>query len=219
MKLTGLSVKDYVQRVADGSPTPGGGSVCALACSLSAALCLMVAHLTLGKKKYRKVWAEMQQLDRAVGDLVSRLLELTEQDAEAYDGVLSAFRLVQASEAQKEARRESIEAALKRAAIIPMETLRTIVKLTDFVEEAIEKGNPNCLCDAAVAVQLIRAAAIGSTYNVRVNLSNIADKTFSSRMQSEMISLRNSIMKAVGRLEARIELLLSLSSNNENFLI
>ena len=151
MKLTGLSVKDYVQRVADGSPTPGGGSVCALACSLSAALCLMVAHLTLGKKKYRKVWAEMQQLDRAVGDLVSRLFELTEQDAEAYDGVLSAFRLVQASEAQKEARRESIEAALKRAAIIPMETLRTIVKLTDFVEEAIEKGNPNCLCDAAVA--------------------------------------------------------------------
>ena len=131
----------------------------------------MVAHLTLGKKKYRKVWAEMQQLDRAVGDLVSRLLELTEQDAEAYDGVLSAFRLVQANEAPKEARRESIEAALKRAAIIPMETLRTIVKLTDFVEEAIEKGNPNCLCDAAVAVQLIRAAAIGSTYNVRVNLS------------------------------------------------
>jgi formiminotetrahydrofolate cyclodeaminase len=49
VRLTSLSVKDYVGRVADGSPTLGGGSVCALAGSLSAALCLMVAHLTLGK--------------------------------------------------------------------------------------------------------------------------------------------------------------------------
>ncbi|MGA2403573.1 MAG: cyclodeaminase/cyclohydrolase family protein [Syntrophobacteraceae bacterium] len=209
MRLTGLPVKDYVQRVADGSPTPGGGSVCALAGSLSAALCLMVAHLTLGKEKYRNVWAEMRELSRSAGNLVSHLLELAERDAGAYDGVLSAFKLAQESEAQKEVRRNSIQAAMKQAALVPMETLRTVGKLTDFVEKAIEKGNPNCLCDAAVAVQLIRAAAMGAVYNVRVNLSDITDKDFSSRMQSEMTSLRNSIVQEVGRLEVRIELLLS----------
>ena len=93
---------------------------------------------------------------------------------------------------------------MKQAALVPMETLRVIAKPSGLVEEAIEKGNPNCLCDAAVAVQLIRAAAIGAAYNVRVNLSNIADKDFSSRMQSEMASLRNNIVQAVGRLEARM---------------
>jgi formiminotetrahydrofolate cyclodeaminase len=55
----------------------------------------------------------------------------------------------------------------------------------------------------------MRAAAIGAVYNVRVNLSNIAGKDFSSRLQSEMTSLRNNIVQAVGRLEARIEQLLS----------
>ncbi|HYA43901.1 MAG TPA: cyclodeaminase/cyclohydrolase family protein, partial [Syntrophobacteraceae bacterium] len=165
MKLTSLSVKDYVQRVADGSPTPGGGSVCALAGSLSAALCLMVAHLTLAKEKYRNVWAEMSELSRSAGDLVSRSLELAERDAEAYDGVVSAFGLARQDEAQKEARRENIEAAMMQAALVPMETLRTIETLLSPVEAAIEKGNPNCLCDAAVAVQLIRAAANGAAYN------------------------------------------------------
>ncbi len=209
MRLTSLSVKDYVGRVAGGSPTPGGGSVCALTGSLSAALCLMVAHLTLGKEKHRNVWAEMWELSRSAGDLVARSLELAERDAEAYDGVLSAFKLVQESQAQQEARRESIQAAMKQAAFVPMETLRVIAKLSGLVEEAIEKGNPNCLCDAAVAVQLIRAAAIGAAYNVRVNLANIADTNFSSRMQSEMTSLRNNIVQEVGRLEARIDQLLS----------
>lgn len=208
MRLTSLSVKDYVQRVAEGSPTPGGGSVCALACSLSAALCLMVAHLTLGREKHRSVWEQMQELSRSVGSLVSRSLELAERDAEAYDEVLSAFKLVQETEAQKEARRESIQAAIKQAALVPMETLRTLAKLIEFVEQAIEKGNPNCLCDAAVAAQLIRAAAMGAAYNVRVNLSNIEDKDFLSRMRSEMTFLRNNIVKAVERLEARIELLM-----------
>jgi len=209
MGLTNLSVKDYVQRVADGSPTPGGGSVCALAGGMGAALCLMVAHLTLGREKYRNVWAEMRELSRSAGDLVSRSLELAEQDAEAYDGVVSAFKLVQESQVQKEARRESIEAAMKQAALVPMDTLRAVAKLSGLVEEAIEKGNPNCLCDAAVAVQLIRAAAIGAAYNVRVNLSNIADKDFSSRMQIEMTSLKNNIVQMVSGLEARIEQLLS----------
>ncbi len=208
MGLTRLSVKEYVQRVANGSPTPGGGSVCALAGGLSAALCLMVAHHTLGREKYRNVWAEMEELSRSAGDLVSRSLELAERDAEVYDGVVSALGLVQQDEAQKKARRESIEAAMKQAALVPLETLRAVAKLLGPVEEAIEKGNPNCLCDAAVGVQLIRAAAIGAAYNVRVNLSKIADRDFSSRVQSEMACLRNNILQAVGSLEARIEQLL-----------
>ena len=208
MGLTNLSVKDYVQRVADGSPTPGGGSVCALAGGMGAALCLMVAHLTLGREKYRTVWAQMEELGRSAGDVLSRALELAERDAEAYDGVLSAFQLAKESEAEKNARRTSIEAAVKQAALVPLETLRTMSKLTHLVEEAIEKGNPNCLCDAAVAVQLIRTAAMGAAYNVRVNLSSIADEDFTSRTQSEMTSLKNNILQAVARLEARIEQLI-----------
>ena len=205
MGLTGLSVKEYVQRVADGTATPGGGSVCALVCSLSAALCLMTARLTLGRKKYSEAWSVMEELCRSMEGLLARSLELAEQDAQAYDQVLAAYKAVREGSAGA----ESIQAAMKQAALIPMETLRTLGKITELVEAVIERGNPSCLCDAAVAVQLIRAASSGAASNVRINLSKIEDKNFASRMQTEMMSLENNIEQAAGRFEAFIELLLS----------
>ncbi len=194
--------------MADGTPTPGGGGVCALVGGLGAALCLMTAHLTIGKEKYSGVWSEMLELSHRVTKLASRLLELTEQDSAAYDKLLSAFKQAQESEALKTFRQESIQAAAKETAVVPLETLRTMAELIDSVELAIEKGNPNCLCDAAVAVQLIRAAAMGAAYNIRENLSSITDKSFVSHTRTEMISLRENIMEAVSRLEVRIERLL-----------
>jgi formiminotetrahydrofolate cyclodeaminase len=208
MSLTSLSVKEYLQRVADGTPTPGGGGVCALVGGLGAALCLMTAHLTIGKEKYRSAWAQMLELSHRVTKLAARLLELTEQDSAAYDKLLSALKLAQENEAQKKLRKESIQAAAKETAIVPLETLRTIAELIDSVELVVEKGNPNCLCDAAVAIQLIRAVARGAEYNIRANLSSITDENFSSRTRTEMISLRENIMQAVSRLEVRIELLM-----------
>lgn len=205
MGLTDLSVKEYVQRIAAGTATPGGGSVCALVCALSAALCLMTAHLTLGRKKYSHAWSVMEELSQSMEGLLSRSLKLAEQDAEAYDKVLAAFKMVR----EGKARPESIQDAMKQAAVIPLETLRTLAKITDLVEEVIEKGNPNCLCDAAVAVQLIRAASKGAAYNVRANLSKIDDHNFTSRLQSETTSLENTLEQAAGRFEDFIELLLS----------
>lgn len=205
MGLTDLTVKEYVQRVAEGTPAPGGGSVCALVCSLSAALCLMAARLTLGREKYTDAWSVMEESSISMESLLSRALELAGQDADAYDALLAAYRM----DREDEARVQSIEAAMKQAALIPMETLRTLAKITDRIGEVIEKGNQNCLCDAGVAVQLIRAAARGTVNNIRTNLSKLDDKNFVSRMQSEMTALENNIEQATGRFESFIELLLS----------
>lgn len=49
MSLTNLTVKSFIDEVAAGSPTPGGGSVSALAAALAAALVRMVGSLTLRK--------------------------------------------------------------------------------------------------------------------------------------------------------------------------
>ena len=179
--------------------------MCALVCSLSAALCLMAARLTLGREKYSEAWSAMEELSSSMEALLTRSLELTQQDADAYDKVLAAYRM----DPEDKARAESIQDAMKQAALVPMEALRTLAKITDLIGEVIERGNPNCLCDAAVAVQLIRAAARGAVFNVRANLSKISDKNFASRMQSEMTSLENNIEQAAGRFEAFIELLLS----------
>ncbi|MDA8307407.1 MAG: cyclodeaminase/cyclohydrolase family protein [Deltaproteobacteria bacterium] len=205
MGLTDLSVTEYVHRVAEGTAAPGGGSVCALVCSLSAALCLMAAHLTLGREKYSDAWGVMEELSRSMEGLLSRSLKLAQQDADAYGNVMAAFKMGRGDKT----RTETIQAAMKQAALIPMETLRILARITDLVGDVIERGNPNCLCDAGVAVQLIRAATKGAAYNVRANLSKIDDRDFASRMQSEMTSLENNIEQVAGRFESFIELLLS----------
>jgi formiminotetrahydrofolate cyclodeaminase len=186
MNLKGLTVKEFLDKVAGGSPTPGGGSVSALAGALGAALCAMVARLTLGKEKHREAWKEMEALRDAADSLCSRLLELIEEDSSAYNGVLAAFRI---PKQDTMAREEAIQSAAKKAASVPMETLRNAARLVDLVNAAIRKGNPNCLTDAGVSLQLIRAAAIGAAYNVRVNLPGIKDQDFKSRLASETSEL------------------------------
>jgi formiminotetrahydrofolate cyclodeaminase len=205
MGLTDLTVKEYVQKVAEGNAAPAGGSVCALACALSAALCLMTTRLTVGNKKYSAVWPEMEQLGQSMEALLTRSLELAEEDARAYGAVMEALKI----DAGDKERASSIEDAMKQAALVPMETLRTLSQITDLVAEVIEKGNRNCLCDAAVSIHLIGAATAGTVNNIRANLLKIEDKNFTSRLQGETTPMENYIEQALGRFKAFIGLLLS----------
>jgi len=201
MKLVELLTREFVEKVASEAPAPGGGSVSALAGALAAALCAMVARLTLGKEKYRDTWQEMEQVRDSADALMRRLLELVDEDTAAYNQVLSAFKLPRDNEAQKTARHAAIRSATQRATAVPMETLRSVTELLSMAEAAVEKGNPNCLSDAGVAAHLIRAAASGAAYNVRINLSALDDQRLSTQMKSETAELLSRVMSAVAKLQ------------------
>ena len=201
MKLVELLTREFVEKVASEAPAPGGGSVSALAGALAAALCAMVARLTLGKEKYRDTWREMEKVRDSADALMRRLLELVDEDTAAYNEVLSAFKLPRDSEAQKTARQAAIQSATKKATAVPMETLRSVTELLSMAEAAVEKGNPNCLSDAGVAAHLIRAAASGAAYNVRINLSSLDDQGLSTQMKLETAELLARVMSAVAKLQ------------------
>ena len=112
MRLTELSVKDFLAILSGDSPAPGGGSVCALAGALSAALCTMVARLTLGKEKYQGAWKAMERLRDQGDSLTSRLLKLVEEDSAAYNRVVEAFRMPKDN---GNAREDAIQSAFKEA--------------------------------------------------------------------------------------------------------
>lgn len=154
-----------------------------MAGALSAALCAMVARLTVGKEKYQEVCKEMERVRDGADRLGSQLQELVEEDTAAYNLVVAAYRLPKDGGEQKAIRRQSIEEATKQAALVPLETLRKLAELVDLVAEVVDKGNPNGLTDAGVAAQLIRAAATGAAYNVRINVSGMAEKDFASRLE------------------------------------
>jgi len=201
MRLVELLTREFVEKVASEAPAPGGGSVSALAGALAAALCAMVARLTLGKEKYRDTWQEMERVRDSADSLMRRLLDLVDEDTAAYNQVLIALRLPKDTEAQRTARLAAIRSATKKATAVPMETLRSVAAALSLAEAAVERGNPNALSDAGVAAHLIRAAASGAAYNVRINLSTLADQDFSAQMKLETADLLSKVMGSVAKLQ------------------
>ncbi|MBL8961888.1 MAG: glutamate formimidoyltransferase, partial [Gemmatimonadetes bacterium] len=86
----GESLAGFVASVAAPTPAPGGGSVAAHVAALGAALTQMVAGLTIGKKKYAAVEADMKALALEAAALSTTLTGLVARDAAAYDGVMNA---------------------------------------------------------------------------------------------------------------------------------
>jgi formiminotetrahydrofolate cyclodeaminase len=202
MNLLESTLKQFVANLSADSPVPGGGSVSALAGALGAALCAMVARLTLGKEKYRRAWEEMERLRDSSDSLCSRLMDLVEEDSAAYAKVMAAYRIPKERDRERE---DAVQSALKEAASVPMETLRITATLRDLVKSALDRGNPNCLTDAGVAAQLIRAAAHGAAYNVRVNLSGIKDPDFCNGLSSETSQLLERLERSVTDLERAVQ--------------
>src|SRR6476661_7913660 len=111
----GESLSGFVASVASSNPVPGGGSVAAHAGALAAALTQMVAGLTIGKKKYAAVDAEMKEAALTGAALVNELSALVARDAAAYAAVADAYKLAKEPEAAATARQSAITAALLQA--------------------------------------------------------------------------------------------------------
>lgn len=208
MKLISLSVQDLVEKLAEGTPVPGGGSAGALCGALGAALCAMVSNLTLGRENFKPAWEEMEYIGKEAKALARLYLDLVDGDAAAYSEVIAAARLPHKTKEEKDARLSALEDAFKRAALVPMESLRAVEKLMSLATSATERGNPNSVTDAGAALHFARAAAAVAMANVRINLRSIEDETFVGECRREL----SEIMKRVNLIyeEATLHLDLQL---------
>ena len=211
MALTDLTVKDFIDFLASGDPTPGGGSAAALAGCLGAALCHMVARLTLTREKYKDSWEDISQTEQAAENLLPRLLEMVERDTRAYNQVVEAMKLPRASQEEKATRKKSTQEALKQSALAPLETLKAMGEMVTLLQTALQKGNPNGLTDIGVAVQLMRAAALGAAYNVRINLGSLDDQEFVNRLQKQTHEALSQVLGAANDLGNQVEAKLAVS--------
>lgn len=178
MKYLEGSLADYLDRLASAEPEPGGGSVAALVGALAAGLLTMVADLTLGKEKFAAVEEDMARLRSRAEELRAQLQDLVTLDAEAYGAVAAAMKLPRETEAQAEERRRVLQEALVGAAKVPLQVAQAALEVARLCPEAAEKGNPNAVSDAGVAVLLADAAAQSAALNVKINLNWIEDKGF-----------------------------------------
>ncbi|QOR36140.1 cyclodeaminase/cyclohydrolase family protein [Clostridium sp. 'deep sea'] len=192
-KLVNLTVKGFCEELASSSPAPGGGSASAVAGALGAALASMVGNLTVGKKKYAEVELDMKVLREKANLLKDRYLQLIDEDTEAFNEVMAAFKMPKATQEEKSVRRKAIQEGTKKATATPFEMAKISVDVLKLCKEAALKGNKNALSDAGVGAGMAEAAFRGAVYNVKINLGSLKDEEFVAKMENDLTNLKTEV--------------------------
>lgn len=166
----------FMNSLASGSPTPGGGSASALAGALAGSLGQMVANLTIGKKKYVEHEARALELRGKLAEQTRALVADVTRDSDAYDGVALARKLPKLSEDQQTARHAAIQAATKHAADVPLSIAERAVQTLATLADLVQFGNASAITDCGVGALLASVCVQGALLNVRVNLLDLEDQ-------------------------------------------
>lgn len=177
------SLQQYFDDLSSNAPTPGGGNVAALCGALSSSLGAMVCGLTIGKKKYAEVEAEMISLKTKLDAYQKEFFELGQKDNAAFDKVMEAFKLPKETDADKDVRSKAIEQATLGATEVPADVMQKAKQLLPLIKNVIEKGNKNSLSDAGVAAALVATASKGAYMNVLINCSSLANQTIAQEIK------------------------------------
>jgi glutamate formiminotransferase / formiminotetrahydrofolate cyclodeaminase len=187
-KLASLA-QPFLDAVGEPTPTPGGGSVAALAGALGASLGQMVANLSR-KKKSQAVFLE--QLGEAISELQasSRMLsEAIDRDSASFDQVMAAYKLPKETSNERVEREAAIQKALQGAANVPLEVARKSAEVFELLGRLESMSSPSMYSDLRVGRLMAAAGARGALENVAINLESIADTAFASRLRSESAAL------------------------------
>ena len=176
----------FLEAVAASTPTPGGGSVAALAGALGAALTQMVAGLTVGRKKYAAVEHETQGILRRIVELRQQLTNAIADDAAAFEQVMGAFRLKDVSETEKQ---QAIEEATIEAGDVPLRVARLCLEVARLGHTMAEFGNINAVSDAAAGVLMARAAVEAAALNVQINSVGLQNRELAQSWAVEVAAL------------------------------
>lgn len=195
MSFANLSHRDFNDRLADGSPTPGGGSAAALSAAMAAAAVEMVCNLSIDKTDDEEVEANLKTARDELRYHRDVLEQLADDDSEAFQEVMSAFRLEQGPD-----RTEAIQSAMKHAASVPMDTATRCLAITELAVQVAGIGNPNAITDAGAGGLFAHAAMEAALFNVEINLASIEDESFVEEMSADVADRRDAGTEAVARL-------------------
>lgn len=188
--LANLTVRDYVKEAQSGNPTPGGGSVAALAGSLGGALTNMVGNLTIGKKAYAEVpenmRVKMENNARELEKIVDQLISIIDEDAKAFDKAMEAFKLPKETEDEKKIRSAAIQEGYKAAIAVPLKCAETCFNILELQDIFANYGNINAITDVGVGTLLAFSGMEGAIFNVKINLKSIKDEEYKKEINEKI---------------------------------
>lgn len=192
-KFKDLKIQEFLSLLSSDSPTPGGGTVSALAGALSSALFQMICSITLKKSDSE----ELKIIKENAKNWEEELTELMDLDSEAFNEVISAFSLPKNTDEEKETRSKKIQSALKKASEVPLKTAKLCNLIFRELKNIKGKINPNVMSDWKVAKTLAFSGILGGISNVEINLPSIKDEAFKEKMMDEIKKLKEIIEESI----------------------
>jgi glutamate formiminotransferase/formiminotetrahydrofolate cyclodeaminase len=195
---------DFLDAIASGNPTPGGGSAAPYSAAVAAGLVAMVARLTIGKKKYADAEAEMQTILTQAESLRSELALAVQLDASAYESVMAAYKLPKDTPEQQDVRRKVIEQATLLATQAPIGVAHQSMHVLELAEKVIRRGNSSALSDAATGATMAQAALTGAGYNVRINIKHVSSHR-ADQFLAELAGLEHHAVEIAARITKTLQ--------------
>ena len=202
--LIKMNLSAFADETASESPAPGGGSVAAYVGALGVSLATMVANLSSHKRGWDDRWEEFSDWAEKGQKIKEELVKLVDEDTNAFNAIMSAFRLPKGNDEEKAARSQAIQDATKFAIETPLKTMEVSLNSFEIVKAMADIGNPNSVTDAGVGALCARAAVHGAFLNVKINCGDFKDKKYvkeilakATKMTKEADKLEKEVMKIV----------------------
>ncbi len=193
--LIAMNLRDFAEETASESPAPGGGSIAAYMGSLGASLATMVANLSSHKRGWDARWEEFSNYAVEGKQYYNALLKKVDEDTEAFNRIMAAFGLPKGTVEEKEQRSAAIQQATKLAIQVPFETMKLAYGSMDMIKAMADIGNPNSVSDAGVGALAARAAVIGAYLNVKINMADLKDEEYKSRILIEAEEIKQAAIQ------------------------
>ncbi len=180
-----LTVEQFLDALGSNSAAPGGGAAAGLSGALGAALGRMVAELTAGRQKYA-AWSDAaKDVSDRLAPLTERFLALADRDAEAYSRYMDALALPKNDEAERAARKEAMQRAIRFATEVPCSVVETCLETVALLEQLYGQSNPTCAGDLAAGAAQLQCAAKIAWLNILANLPYYSDPEAAKTILSE----------------------------------
>ena len=187
--ITQGSLQSFLDELAGSAPTPGGGSAAAIMGAMGAALVSMVCNVTTAKKGHEAVAPELNAVRDESERLRARLTAMVAEDIAAFDGLMAAYRLPKASEAEKSRRAEAIQTNLRAATETPLACARACAEVVALSRRAGEKGYAGVISDVGVGVLAANSALRSAALNVYINAPALKDRDYALAATAEIEKL------------------------------
>ncbi len=175
-KLVDMTVSGFTYETASESPAPGGGSISATMGAMGVALATMVANLSSHKAGWDDRWEEFSNWADKGKAYMDQLLQLIDEDTNAFNRIMNAFSLPKSNDEEKAARKAAIQEATMYAIEVPLKVMEASFQSMEVIKAMAETGNPNSVSDAGVGALAARSAVVGAYMNVRINAAGLEDK-------------------------------------------